>query len=646
MNRLMSYSSLITSHRPAGWAALAGVCLIAAVWRYGHFAEERRTRAAETALLERSLPGTRPDAYVSSNVCRSCHPGEYHSWHRTYHRTMTQVARPENVLGRFDGTTVASRGLDYRVFREGASYWAEMPDPEELMYVVQGGKPTPLDAIPRVARRVVMATGSHHYQTYWVAGDKKYGNLLQTLPLVFLPQHDRWIPREAAFMRPPGERRMVTQWNHHCIRCHSTGGVPGLNDDSAEGSFDTQVAELGISCEACHGPAAEHIRKHQNPLTRYATRFTAGADQSVVNPAKLDHRRSSQVCGQCHGVFIMEGELGMKYAYEGVQFRPGDDLHETRHMIEYPTSESTDVEQEAFARNRPFFRERWWPDGTMLAGGREFTGLAATGCYERGTISCLSCHAMHESDPDQQLKPEMDGNQACTTCHSEPRFLADLASHTHHPAESLGSRCMNCHMPHTSYALFRAIRNHRIDSPRTTSNLQVNLVNACNACHLDQTLTWTADHLATWYGQPPVDLSGDEREIAAGVLWMLKGDAAVRVVAAWHAGWEGSHAAAGEAWLPAYLAALLADPYGVVRYVSHRSLMRLKGFEDFAYDFLADPKKLSQAAEAAGIRWANLQAGALRPNPALLIDSSGQLMAAPYRRLLGQRDHRPVTIQE
>ena len=185
-----NYFSFRTGRRLLGWIALAGVCIAITAFRWARLDGERRATALQTAMEETALPRPRQDAYVSSNVCRSCHPGEYHSWHRTYHRTMTQTARPENVLGRFDGTTVASRNLEYRVFQDGTTYWAEMPDPEELMYVVQGGKPTPLEAIPRVKRQVVMTTGSHHYQTYWVAGDKKYGNLLQTLPLVFLPRHD------------------------------------------------------------------------------------------------------------------------------------------------------------------------------------------------------------------------------------------------------------------------------------------------------------------------------------------------------------------------------------------------------------------------------------------------------------------------
>src|SRR5689334_20204451 len=36
----------------------------------------------------------RPGGFVSSDSCQSCHPREYHTWHGSYHRTMTQYASP------------------------------------------------------------------------------------------------------------------------------------------------------------------------------------------------------------------------------------------------------------------------------------------------------------------------------------------------------------------------------------------------------------------------------------------------------------------------------------------------------------------------------------------------------------------------
>lgn len=158
-----------------------------------------------------------------------------------------------------------------------------------------------------------MTTGSHHYQTYWVPGDAKYGRLLQTLPLIWLKKDQRWIPREAAFMHPPGVR-MITQWNHHCIRCHSTGGVPGVvekltpDGSQAGAAFETRVADLGIACEACHGPARAHVEANQDPLHRYDLHHSGRSDPTIVNPERLDHKRSTQVCGQCHGVYVHDDE--------------------------------------------------------------------------------------------------------------------------------------------------------------------------------------------------------------------------------------------------------------------------------------------------------------------------------------------------
>ena len=41
------------------------------------------------------------DGYVPSSDCRECHKEQFDTWHRTFHRTMTQDAAPETVLGDF-----------------------------------------------------------------------------------------------------------------------------------------------------------------------------------------------------------------------------------------------------------------------------------------------------------------------------------------------------------------------------------------------------------------------------------------------------------------------------------------------------------------------------------------------------------------
>jgi hypothetical protein len=230
-------------------------------------------RAQATAHVEEKLPqlGLEHD-YVTSHQCQSCHPGEYASWHQSFHRTMTQEALPKNVAGKFDGTTIMSDGLAYRVFSQAGLFWADMPDPDIMVEIYRGFRHLAEKDIPRSTRPVVMTTGSHNYQTYWVASARE-DRLLQTLPLVYLFADKRWIPREDAFLRAPDDtRRFISEWNELCIRCHSTAGNPGLDD--ATGLLRTKVGELGIACEACHGPGEQHIKKYRNPYTRYAVRLT------------------------------------------------------------------------------------------------------------------------------------------------------------------------------------------------------------------------------------------------------------------------------------------------------------------------------------------------------------------------------------
>ena len=631
--------------RRALWGVALGLAMLVAASMEWVSLKQARAETRNFSELKPELPRLQAvDEYASSQQCQSCHPHQHATWHRSFHRTMTQVALPENVLGAFDGATLVSDGLEYRVFREQTAFWAEMPDPDVMMYVVQGGRKLAWKDVPRVKERVVMTTGSHHYQTYWVASPR-YDRLLQTLPLVYLLKAKRWIPREAAFMRPPGDaHRMITQWNHHCIRCHSTAGNPGLNTET--GMLDSRVAELGISCEACHGPAEKHVQQYRNPVCRYRQHLVGGTDSTIVNPARLDHRAASQVCGQCHGVFIFRDEFAMRSASEGPLYRPGENLHRARYYIQHPAKSLSRERLEELSKNPDFFRERWWDDGTILAGGREYTAMSVAACYRRGKMSCLSCHAMHDSDPVDQLKPNVQGNASCTQCHQEPQFTREVARHTFHRPDSPGSECMNCHMPYTTYALLGAIRSHQIASPELSGSARHGVPNACNLCHLDKTLAWTQEQLGRNYRQTPLPLSEEQKTVSAALLWLLKGNAAQRVITAWHVGWEPARQASGADWLAPFQARLLSDPYGVVRYVAHDNLQKLPGFDDFKYDFLAPERELEQSAARAVARWQAQRPALRHPGPGILIEADGQLMEAKIQSLLQQRDNRPVTIKE
>ena len=638
-------------------------------------ASDEAPDGASSAPLPREL--SHDARYATSSSCRECHPDQFASWHRTYHRTMTQAATPESVVGKFDGTVVDSAGLLYRVFERDGQPWAEAPDPDAMLdrqmtfeFKSAAGRPVePLhwNGIPRVERRVVMSTGSHHYQTYWVES-AKYPGTLMTLPLVYLIKDGRWIPREAAFLYPPGPRRMVTIWNGHCINCHSTGPVPApFEEVDAESrkiistGFKSRVGELGIACEACHGPATEHIALRRAEAARGSA--TAGAgdasaveSDTIVHPGALeDHERSAQICGQCHGAYIRDEAHGLEYRDKGIDFLPGQDLLAVRHYIfppqDDPTFYKSDADRQqaiqAYAANPQFFREHFWENGDVLAGGREFTALAMSACYRRGEISCVSCHSMHGGDPNDQLIPDASTDSVCLKCHQEDRFHRSISEHTHHGPSSSGSSCVNCHMPHTTYALFGAIRTHKIASPDLQASAAHGVPNACNLCHLDKTLEWTADTLSQWYGHEKPELSYQQRRIAASVAWMLSGHAAQRVIAAWHVGWKAAREASGEDWLAPLVARLLADPYGVVRYVAAESLRQLPGFADFKFDFMAPADVLSGDASGAVQRWRSLrQAPLSRTGKAVLMLDDGNVDEEGVHSLLLNRDNRPIAVKE
>jgi hypothetical protein len=110
----------------------------------------------------------RPGGYVSSDKCRACHPDQYATWHGSYHRTMTQEARPDTVIGGFDNVRLTSRGLEARLFRVGDGFWANLVDPVwKRQTLAQGDNPAAAQNPPRVDRRIVMTTGSHNMQFDW-----------------------------------------------------------------------------------------------------------------------------------------------------------------------------------------------------------------------------------------------------------------------------------------------------------------------------------------------------------------------------------------------------------------------------------------------------------------------------------------------
>ena len=611
---------------------------------------------AESDITNRPVQVT-GDSYISSNTCQACHPSEYETWHGSFHRTMTQVATPETVRADFDGVRVENvHGRPMQLEREGANFWAEFDDP---------GWEGPDGDRPRIRRQVVLITGSHYQNIYWYATG--HDRSLNVLPGVYLIDEKQWAPRSAVVLHPP-EQSLATldgHWNAICIVCHTTHGktafdTPYRSLPVEQQTIDTTVAEFGIACESCHGPAEAHVAFNQNPLRRYGLHMASDNDPTIVQPARLDPMRSSQICGQCHSVWeFYDASSERRANSHGLPYRPGDELRDTRFIAQPSVDRNSPNIQALIADDPEFVRGSFWPDGMIRVSGREYNGLLDSPCFNQAstadrTLSCFSCHTMHKDPEDprtvfewadtHQVSTDMGGDAACLQCHAP--IGADLVAHTRHSETSSGSRCYNCHMPYTSYGLLKTIRSHTISSPTAAETAEWGRPNACNLCHLDKTLAWTADQLRDWYGTPVPPLTEDDRTVAASLLWILQGDGGLRAITAQSMGWLPAQTASGTGWMVPHLGEALGDPYDAVRFIAARSLRSLPGYANLDFDFVGPRQARIDAAVALLRNWRASSGSTTRRDPELLIDDNGELRLDLMRQLFDRRNRRGLFLRE
>ncbi|MEO8704723.1 MAG: hypothetical protein ABI867_32000, partial [Kofleriaceae bacterium] len=131
-------------------------------------------------------------------------------------------------------------------------------------------------------------------------------------------------------------------------------------------------------------------------------------------------------------------------------------------------------------------------------------------------------------------------------------------SHSNHDA---ATTCLDCHMPRVVLGIDHFVRTHRMSSPTNPAMLAAAAPNACNLCHLDRTIQWTADELRAGY-----EVRLDPRTLDAyggdsvGEIWLASPQPAIRLIAAM----AYARTKLGRSALPD-LARLLDDPIAYVR---------------------------------------------------------------------------------
>ena len=185
-----------------------GACLVfAALWL-----------PSEPSVPELQSPEQNDDqGYVSSQTCRSCHPGKYDSWYSSYHRTMTQVASPEAIVAPHQSVSLVGGSRRFNVeFKDGEMFVDDVKQWKAYWHFTNKGPILPED-FPRVSGQVVMTTGSHHMQLYWI---KLEDGGLEQLSWTWLIRDQRWVPGEMVYLQPPdGPAGLTGTWELNCIKC-------------------------------------------------------------------------------------------------------------------------------------------------------------------------------------------------------------------------------------------------------------------------------------------------------------------------------------------------------------------------------------------------------------------------------------------
>jgi predicted CXXCH cytochrome family protein len=448
------------------------------------------TRAYATGAQSPSSDSSLPSDYVGSAACARCHQEAYDEWKRSLHVRMTKPIAEAEVLGDFSGARLSAHG---RAFEFGGR-------DKPFMRVAFGDRP------------------AQTFSVDYTLGFKRYQGYLSLLPdgrMYVLPafwhvETRRWLDWKEITPVPDGAHDMRQIWNSNCFNCHATNLAQGF--DAAQQRYRTTWTEMGIGCEACHGPGKAHVDVIETALKDPSLK--PGGGSSIYNSPYGTPRQSFDTCAYCHGnkqnVFA-NFRAGGVYEDYALPF-----------IISSPVPE-TDRQGE------------FWPDGRPSRFNRS-QALMQSGCFKAGAVACTSCHAAHGSPYPFSLRVDItkgaEGDTLCTQCHTGLRLQAPgpeaadrglqapglgsqspdpIERHTFHAANSAGSRCINCHMSDVNWRLLSRRRDHTFQAPVPEITAAFGTPNACTSCHDDEPPEWAARWMDKWWD------NGDRRRAALAV---------------------------------------------------------------------------------------------------------------------------------
>lgn len=311
--------------------------------------------------------GTAPRrAYAGPAACAECHAEKATAQNTTPMAHASMLGADSEILQSHERLTFRSGPYSYQIIRSQ----------NVSNYSVTDGERT-------ISSSLSWAFGFDEVgQTYMIERNGKFYesrlSYYKSLDgLDFSPGHPHAIPRtlESAFGRPVYASEMPL-----CFGCHTTAST-------TSNKFDLGQAFHGVTCEACHGPGAEHVAAMKKGA------IPAGL-KLIFNPRKLTPIESADFCGACHRT-------------------PWD---------------------VALAGSTGIFNIRFQP-----------YRLESSRCWGKGDarITCVACH-----DPHQPLNHDLASyDERCLQCHAA---TAGSKATTEHPGAACPvdtRNCASCHMP-------------------------------------------------------------------------------------------------------------------------------------------------------------------------------------------------------
>jgi predicted CXXCH cytochrome family protein len=298
---------------------------------------------------------------------------------------------------------------------------------------------------------------------------------LYVLPVFWHVAQRRWIDWKEITPVPDGDHDLRQIWNATCFNCHATS--LDAKFDPASKTFSTSWSEMGITCEACHGPGARHVALMDD--WQKNGRPAGGSSIAIFAPRGATPRQVFDACAYCHG--------NKNNLFAG--FMPGERLEQ--YALPFLVSQPMPADDP---------QGDFWPDGRPSRFNRP-QALTLSGCFMKGSATCTSCHVAHGSRHEHSLKvPIAESNRLCTQCHAELDAAPAIERHTRHGASSTGSRCIECHMSDVNWRLLIRRRDHTFAPPVPELTARYGIPNGCTTCHDDRTPEWAAAALDRWYG--------------------------------------------------------------------------------------------------------------------------------------------------